>query len=222
MPMGRPRRTRTDLPDGLHYRADRGTYFYRPTRGPERRYVELGRITREQAIRQWVKLTTKPEHAAADGTVGEIIDQYIREELPRRVRLEKMAKSTEYEYTGRRRRCTRSSERRKCPDASRIGPPRRSTHGRWGKVPPSVRGRQGRGYGEPNSGHALVGVRLCQSRRYLHLQSVCRRRAQSRIRAQNILSADVRGKLLAAITQGPRPIAAFADVTALRRRPPGC
>ena len=33
MAMGRPRKTRTDLPDGLHFRADRGTYYYRPTRG---------------------------------------------------------------------------------------------------------------------------------------------------------------------------------------------
>jgi hypothetical protein len=98
MAMGRPRKTRTDLPDGLHYRADRGTYFYRQTRGPERTYIELGRVTREQAIREWVKITSKPERPADDGTVGEIINRYVAEEVPRRLRLAKIAQITADEY----------------------------------------------------------------------------------------------------------------------------
>lgn len=98
MAMGRPRKTRTDLPDGLHFRADRGTYYYRPTRGAERPYIELGRVTREKAIREWVKITAKPEHPGGDGTVGEIIDRYITEEVPRRLRLGKIAKITADEY----------------------------------------------------------------------------------------------------------------------------
>ena len=98
MAMGRPRKTRTDLPDGLHFRADRGTYFYRATRGEERGYVEFGRVTREQAIRAWVRITAKPDRPAEDGTVGEIIDRYIAEEVPRRLRLGKIAQITADEY----------------------------------------------------------------------------------------------------------------------------
>ncbi|HEV2042120.1 MAG TPA: tyrosine-type recombinase/integrase [Casimicrobiaceae bacterium] len=96
--MGRPRKTRTDLPDGLHFRANRGTYYYRATRGEERSYVEFGRVTREQAIREWIKITAKPENPAEDGTVGEIIDRYVAEEVPRRLRLGKIAKITADEY----------------------------------------------------------------------------------------------------------------------------
>jgi hypothetical protein len=72
--------------------------FLIATRGLDRRYVELGRITRDKAIREWVKITAKPEHPAEDGTVGEIIDRYVAEEVPRRLRLGKIAKVTADEY----------------------------------------------------------------------------------------------------------------------------
>ena len=49
MPMGRPRTTRKDLPPGLY--VDRwGTYFYRATRGGERRYIVIGKVNRDEAI----------------------------------------------------------------------------------------------------------------------------------------------------------------------------
>jgi integrase len=77
MPMGRPRTTRKDLPPGLY--VDRwGTYFYRATRGGERRYVVIGKVSREEAIAAWVKITTVPAEAKA-GTVAELIELYLED-----------------------------------------------------------------------------------------------------------------------------------------------
>lgn len=93
--MGRPRQTRKDLPTGLY--VDKwGTYFFRASTGG-RRFVSIGKVTREQAIRRFVKETILEEQAE-DGTVGELITRYIRDELPRRMRLGKIKAITAEEY----------------------------------------------------------------------------------------------------------------------------
>lgn len=80
MRMGRPRTRRKDLPPGLHQ--DKwGTFYYRGTKADDRRYVVIGKVDRETAVRAWVKLTTRLHDDAEAGTVAEIIDRYLREEL---------------------------------------------------------------------------------------------------------------------------------------------
>ena len=58
-----------------------------------------------------MKITAKPEHPGDDGTVGEIIDRYIAEEVPRRLRLGKIAKITADDYRRQAPRYGLSSER---------------------------------------------------------------------------------------------------------------
>lgn len=83
--MGRPRTKRKDLPDGLHFSADRG-YYYRGTKitDGKRVYKTLGRISRDDAIREWVKIHHETPDDAIDGTVGALIDRYVREALPKK------------------------------------------------------------------------------------------------------------------------------------------
>lgn len=80
MPMGRPRTARKDLPPGLHFDPRFGTYYYRGTRG-ERTFEPMGKITREQAIDKWVEIgrRAKKDDEAKAGTVGELIDRFIRD-----------------------------------------------------------------------------------------------------------------------------------------------
>lgn len=92
--LGRPREKRKDLPPGLYFKPASGIYFYR--KGSD--YRSFGVIGREQAIRAWVKHTGHRDELATDGTVAELIDDYVRDELPRRVRLEKLAQITADEY----------------------------------------------------------------------------------------------------------------------------
>lgn len=92
--MGRPRKHRKDLPPGLYFNARLSIFFYR--KGSD--YKSFGKCDRDQAIRQWVKHTGYRDELPADGTVAELIDDYIRDELPRRVRLEKLAAITADEY----------------------------------------------------------------------------------------------------------------------------
>ena len=94
--MGRPRQTRKDLPTGLYFDPKYGTYSYRESRG-DRARKSLGKLTREQAIRAYVKIRHADEPAAG-GTVGELIDAYIKRELPRRIRLRKLKEITANEY----------------------------------------------------------------------------------------------------------------------------
>lgn len=76
--MGRPRTRRKDLPTGLHQ--DKwGTYFYRGTKPDDRRYVVIGKVSREAAIKEWVALTTTKHDDAPAGTVAELIDRYLRD-----------------------------------------------------------------------------------------------------------------------------------------------
>ena len=85
LPMGRPRSRRKDLPTGLHFEPKWETYFYRAGRGEKRTFVSFGKVSREKAIREYVKLTLTVA-PSQDGTVGELVDRYISEELPRRLR----------------------------------------------------------------------------------------------------------------------------------------
>lgn len=80
MRMGRPRTARKDLPPGLHFDPRFGTYYYRATRG-DRAFRPLGKITREEAIEKWVKIqrAAKKHDEAKAGTVGELIDRFIRD-----------------------------------------------------------------------------------------------------------------------------------------------
>lgn len=94
--VGRPRTRRKDLPPGLHL--DRfGNYFFRSTKG-ERRFEPIGKVDREAAIKRWVKITGHRDEPAPDGTVASIIDDFVAEEIPRRVRLKKLAQVTADEY----------------------------------------------------------------------------------------------------------------------------
>lgn len=82
MRMGRPRKARKDLPPGLYWTDRRGFYFYR-VRGEETTYKGFGKVEREAAIREWVKITGTPAEIAVDGTVAEIIDDFVSQEIPR-------------------------------------------------------------------------------------------------------------------------------------------
>lgn len=80
MRMGRPRTQRKDLPPGLH--VDKwGTYYFRATRGGRREYIAIGKVQREEAIKRWVEITNRVliNDSAAGGTVGELIDRFLRE-----------------------------------------------------------------------------------------------------------------------------------------------
>lgn len=83
MAVGRPRTVRKDLPTGLYFDPRFGTYHYRAPRaapGERRRFVPLGKVSREQAIRAWVALTAPAADDEAEaGTVGEILDRFIRD-----------------------------------------------------------------------------------------------------------------------------------------------
>lgn len=81
MLMGRPRHSRKDLPPGLYVDAT-GNYFYRSTKPGPRPYTPIGKVPREAAIARWVELTTEPGEDATPGTVAELIDRFVRDEIP--------------------------------------------------------------------------------------------------------------------------------------------
>ena len=76
MSMGRPRTKRKDLPPGLYWDDRRGFYFRRG------KYVGIGKVDREKAIKAWVKITNRAELETKGGTFGELIDLFLREALP--------------------------------------------------------------------------------------------------------------------------------------------
>jgi integrase len=82
MTMGRPRTKRKDLPPGLYWSERRGFYYYRVLHG-ETTYVGIGKVNREKAIKGWVKITNSTELNTKAGTFGELIDLFLRAELPR-------------------------------------------------------------------------------------------------------------------------------------------
>lgn len=53
--MARPRTKRKDLPPGLYWDDRRGFYFRRG------KYVGIGKVDREKAIKAWVKITNRAE-----------------------------------------------------------------------------------------------------------------------------------------------------------------
>jgi integrase len=86
------------LPPGLYWEDDRGFFLRR-----HGRREALGRIDREAAIKAWVKFNDVPDSNTTPGTFSELIDTFIREELP----LVKAAKTRdEYE-----RQCKKLRER---------------------------------------------------------------------------------------------------------------
>lgn len=97
MPMGRPRENRKDLPPGLYWTAKRGFYFYRKRDG-QSRYKGFGHIKREDAIRAWLRETGEALEPAADGTVAELIDSYLQESLPERIKAGDVKEVTAKEY----------------------------------------------------------------------------------------------------------------------------
>src|SRR5438876_271241 len=70
LPMGRPRSRRKDLPTGLHFDPKWETYFYRAGRGEKRMFVSFGKVSREKAIKEYVRLTLIIA-PSQDGTVGD-------------------------------------------------------------------------------------------------------------------------------------------------------
>lgn len=102
MKVGRKRTLRHDLPPGLRFDPTWETYHYRATRGGERLYVPFGKISREAAIKAYWKIVGPQKDEPAAGTVGELIDRYLHDELPRRQRVGKMKAitATEYERIG--------------------------------------------------------------------------------------------------------------------------
>lgn len=95
--MGRPRTVRKDLPDWLYYTERRGFYFYRVRNGKPQ-YEGIGKVSREDAIKRWVKITGHAVTAAADGTVAELIDAWLQDELPRKLKAGKVKPVTAKEY----------------------------------------------------------------------------------------------------------------------------
>ncbi len=97
MTVGRKRTIRTDLPTGLYFDPKWGSFYIRMRLGAgERVYKPLGKIGRDAAIKAWAKLV--PDPLAAQGTVGELVDRYLTEELPRRERLGKVRAITAEGY----------------------------------------------------------------------------------------------------------------------------
>lgn len=81
MNVGRPRTKQKDLPPWLYWNAKRGYFFYRVTTGVTT-YKGIGKVQREEAIKAWVKITNVAELQTKGGTFGELIDLFMRVELP--------------------------------------------------------------------------------------------------------------------------------------------
>lgn len=82
MPMGRPRIKRKDLPPGLYWADRRGFYYYCVRQG-KTIYHGIGKVAREKAIKAWVKITFQAQLETKAGTFSELIDLFLRVELPR-------------------------------------------------------------------------------------------------------------------------------------------
>lgn len=76
--MGRERTLRKDLPDGLYFDPRYETYYYRPSQG-DRKRVPIGKVSRNDAILAWNRITGHRDVPAAAGTVGELVDNYLAE-----------------------------------------------------------------------------------------------------------------------------------------------
>ena len=98
MNVGRKRTLRHDLPPGLRFDPTWETYHYRGTHAGERLYVPFGKIGREAAIKAYWKIVGPQKDEPAAGTVGELIDRYLHDEVPRRLRVGKMKPITATEY----------------------------------------------------------------------------------------------------------------------------
>lgn len=85
MNVGRPRTKQKDLPPWLYWNAKRGYFFYRVTDGVTTyggRKDGFGKVQRETAIKAWVKMTNRAELETKPSTFAELIDLFIRVELP--------------------------------------------------------------------------------------------------------------------------------------------
>lgn len=214
--MGRPRTVRKDLPTGLYFNAQYGTYQYRESHGTRTR-KSLGKVTREQAIRAYVKIRHTDTPTAA-GTVAELIDAYIRDELPRRVRLGKLKEITAGEYR------RQSAELLAIFGARRFAPtPAQSVDSeflRRADVAAHLREFEGRpGAVAANRRVALLSVvyenaasvGLCSFNPCLGAE---RNPEEAR---KNVLDPGCLSRILANSHEGLRLIASLSDITAMRK-----
>jgi Phage integrase family len=214
--MGRPRTVRKDLPTGLYFDPVWQTYRYRESRG-DRKWTSLGKLTREQAIKAYVKLRHADEPADG-GTVGELIDAYIKRELPRRLRLGKLKEITADEYR------RQAEELRTLFGTRKFAPtPAQSADGaflRRADVVNHLREFEGRpGAVAANRRVAVLSV-IFENAASVGLCTFnpCKGAERNPEAARkNILDDSTRSAILAASALALRLIASLSDVTAMRK-----
>jgi integrase len=218
MKVGRARTLRPDLPPGLIFDSEWQTYHFRGTRGGERLYVPFGKIGREAAIKAYWKVVGPQEEASPTGTVGELINRYLREELPRRLRIGRMKPITAMEY-------------------ERIGPTLRQAFGKFklartaaesGRhdvlrtldVDQYLRKREGaRGAVQANREIAVMSAifafgRRCGMANYNPCEGAERNTEQARKR---VLSGELRTQIMAVASPALRLMCELSDVTSMRK-----
>ena len=215
--MGRPRSRRKDLPTGLHFEPKWETYFYRAGRGEKRTFVSFGKVSREKAIREYVRLTLTIA-PSQDGTVGELVDRYISEELPRRLRTKRIKPLTADEY---RRQAPKLKEW--CGSKKYASTPAESTRPdvlRKADVVTFIRSFEGqRGATAANRLVALLSV-VFENASSLGLctYNPCMGAERNPERPRkNVLEEGVRGDILGAAHPALRLIAQMGELTALRK-----
>jgi integrase len=218
------------LPIGLYYRAKFGTYGYRESgggRGASRKFVSLGKITREAAIDQWLAIQAKAEACEAvaikafakAGTVAELIDAYIDIEMPRLVQLDQLSEKTAEGYTAQAaqlRTLFGSIKYAVTPNqALNRDVLRRADVERHMREFEGVRGQVA-----ANRRVALLSIIFehGQSKALCAFNPCFKSKRNREIARKNVISEDVRAKLAASLRNHPlRLIAALSDITAMRK-----
>lgn len=212
--MGRPRTKRKDLPTGLYFDPVHGTYSYRESTGSRQR-KPLGKISLAAAINAYVRLRHKP---AAVGTVGELIDHYVARELARLVRLNRLRPVTADEY--RRLAAIARAEFGTKPYAPTAAESTRPEYLRKADIVSFLRRFDGvRGAVQANRVVAFVSIVFSNA----DAEGVCtynpclgaERNAEKA--RKNVLTDDVRTRIIAAGNLPLRLIAGLCDVTTMRK-----
>jgi hypothetical protein len=219
MNVGRKRTLRHDLPPGLRFDPVWETYHYRGTRAGERLYVPFGKISREAAIKAYWKIIGPQTEESAPGTVGELIDRYIHDELPRRLRVGKLKAITSDEYerngTALREAFGKFKLARTAAESARHDVLRTLD------VDQYLRNREGvRGAVQANREVATLSAmfafgRRCGMTSYNPCEGAERNTEQPRKR---VLSADLRTRIMAAASPALRLMCELSDVTSMRKR----
>jgi integrase len=216
MHMGRPRAKRKDLPPGLHQKPD-GTYYWQPTRG-NRSITTIGKVDKATAWKAWVKLSRKVPDKGERGTVAELIEAYTLE-LARRVRIDDISKVTAAEYT---RQLPKLRELFGAKEYA-LTPAQSMDHDvlRKSDIGAFLRQYEGqRGAVWANRMVALLSAIFSHAcgdagmSTYNPCLGVRRNKADAR---KNVLPDTSRATLVASLNGAPRLIAAFADVTGMRK-----